>query len=147
MTGITSHGSAVVVRFLDGRVLKGTTNDFAPQKALFHLLSNDGPADRALAVPIGALKAVFFVRTFEGNPKYVEDRDLAQAKGQGRKILVTFADGETLGGFTTGYSKDKPGFFVIPVDPKSNNSRVFVVNSSVKKVRWADDPTATSNGV
>jgi hypothetical protein len=131
-------GSAVVVRFVDGRVLKGTTNDFAPQKPNFHITDRDKPAARAVDVPIRELKAVFFVRTYEGDPKRVEDRDLARAKGQGRKILVTFADGEVLGGFTTGYSKDKQGFFVIPVDPKSNNSRVFVVSAAVKTIAWAD---------
>ena len=51
---------------------------------------------------------------------------------------MTFADGELLCGFTTGYSRDKQGFFVIPVDPKANNSRVFVVTASAKQVEWAD---------
>ena len=134
----SSLGSAVVARFVDGRVLKGTTQDFSPHKPVLHLAVWDDPTARALAVPVGALKALFFVRTYEGDPKHVEDRDLAKAKGQGRKIAVTFADGEVLGGFTTGYSKDKQGFFVIPVDPKSNNSRVYVVTAAVKKVEWAD---------
>src|SRR4029453_10256077 len=101
MASINSNGSAVVARFLDGRLLKGTTHDFAPNKPVFHLLPHAAPAPRALEVLLSSLKAVFFVRTYEGNPKRVEDRNLAQAKGQGRKILVTFADGEVLGGFTT----------------------------------------------
>jgi len=146
MDTVSSSGSAVVARFVDGRVLKGTTHDFAPQKPIFHLSAWDDPRTKALAVPVGALKALFFVRTYEGNPKHVEDRDLAKARGQGRKILVTFADGEVLGGFTTGYSKDKQGFFVIPVDPKANNSRVYAVTASVKKVEWADTPVPARAG-
>ena len=137
---ISSLGSAVVARFLDGRVLKGTTQDFSPHKPAFHLAVWDEPTARALAVPVGALKALFFVHTYEGNPKHVEDRDFAKAKGQGRRIVVTFADDEVLGGFTTGYSKDKQGFFVIPIDPKTNNSRVYVVTAAVKKVEWANAP-------
>lgn len=137
-----SVGSAVVVRYVDGRVLKGTTHDFAPLKSNFHLTDRDKPTARAVDVSIGELKAVFFVRTYDGNSKHVETRDLAHAKGQGRKILVTFTDGEVLGGFTTGYSKDKQGFFVIPVDPNSNNSRVYVVTTAVKKVEWADATAA-----
>lgn len=133
-----SLGSAVIARFVDGRVLKGTTHDFAPNKPVFHLSAWDDPTARAIAVPVGALKALFFVRTFEGNAKHVEDRDIAKARGQGRKIIVTFVDGEVIAGFTTGYSKDKQGFFVIPVDPKSNNARVFAVTSAVKKIQWAD---------
>ena len=132
--------SAVVARFVDGRVLKGTTHDFAPHKPVFHLCVRDDPSARALAVPIGSLKALFFVRSFEGNPKHVDDRDIEHAKGTGRKIVVTFKDDEVLSGLTTGYSKDKQGFFVIPVDPASNNSRVYVVAASVKKVAWADAP-------
>jgi len=139
-------GSAVVVRYVDGRVLKGTTHDFAPLKPSFHLTDRDKPTARAVDISIGELKGVFFVRTYEGNSKHVEDRDLTHAKGQGRKILVTFADGEVLGGFTTGYSKDKQGFFVIPVDPRSNNSRIFVVTAAVKKVEWADVPVAVRAG-
>jgi len=138
MEPISNSGSAVVARFVDGRVLKGTTHDFAPHKPTFHLSVWGEPRAKALVVPIGALKALFFVRTYEGDAKHVDDRDLARARGQGRKIIVTFADGELLCGFTTAYSKDKQGFFVIPVDPKGNNTRVYAVTASVKKVEWAD---------
>lgn len=137
---ISSRGSAVVARFVDGRVLKGTTQDFSPHKPLFHLAIWDDPAARALTVPVGALKALFFVRTYEGDPKHVENHDFTHAKGQGRKILVTFFDGEVLGGFTAAYSKDKPGFFVIPADPATNNSRAYVVTAAVMKIEWADAP-------
>jgi hypothetical protein len=142
----SSSGSAVVARFADGRVLKGTTHDFAPNKANFHLSVWGEPTARALAIPVGALKALFFVRSYEGNPKHVEDHDFAKAKGQGRKIVVTFADGEVVSGFTTGYSKDKQGFFVIPADPQTNNSRVYVVTASVKRVEWADAPAPARVG-
>ena len=147
MDKIPSSGSAVVARFMDGRLLKGTTHDFAPQKPLFHLSPCDNPGTRAIPVTLRELKAVFFVRTFEGNPKHAEVRDLNDVNGQGRKIVVTFGDGEVLLGFTTGYSKDKPGFFVIPADPKSNNSRIFVVTSSIKDVAWADTPISVRTGV
>lgn len=146
MENVSISGSAVIARFLDGRVLKGTTHDFAPHKPMFHLSVLGDPTTKALAVPVGALKALFFVRTYEGDPEHVEDPNLPEVKGLGRKILVTFADGEILCGFTTGYSKDKQGFFVIPVDPKSNNSRVYAVSSSVKKVEWADAPAPTRVG-
>jgi hypothetical protein len=59
---------------------------------------------------------------------------------------VTFADGEVFGGFTTGYSKDKQGFFVIPVDPKTNNSRIYVVAAAVTKIEWAAGPAAGRPG-
>ena len=131
---------------MDGRLLKGTTQDFSPHKPSFHVTPSDDPTARATPIPMAGLKAVFFVRTYEGNPKHVENRDVAKAKGQGRKILVTFTDGEVLGGFTTGYNRDKQGFFVIPVDPNANNMRVYVVASSVKSIAFADAPAAAPVG-
>jgi len=142
MDTIRSSGSAVVARFLDGRVLKGTTHDFSPSKPVFHLHGVCDASARGLAVPLAALKALFFVKSYEGNSKHVEDLDIARAVGQGRRIVVTFTDDETVAGFTTGYAKDKQGFFVVPADPRSNNARIYVVTASVKKVAWADGPAA-----
>jgi hypothetical protein len=133
-----TSGSSVVARFMDGRVLKGTTHDFAPHKPIFHLSIWGEPNAKAITVPIGALKALFFVRSYEGDPKRIDDNNLAHAKGQGRKVMVTFNDGETICGFTSAYSKDKPGFFVTPADPKGNNTRVFVLTAGVRKVLFAD---------
>lgn len=140
MDAMTNTGSAIIARFLDGRVLKGTTHDFAPNKPAFHLHGMSDAAARGLTVPISALKAVFFVKSFEGDPKHVESLDVARAAGQGRKIIVTFVDDEVVAGFTTGYARDKQGFFVVPADPRSNNARIYVVTASVKKVAWADAP-------
>jgi hypothetical protein len=133
-----NEGRLVVARFLDGRVLKGTTHDFRPDKAIFHLYPWGEEVARGVTVPVGALKAVFFVKTYEGDPKHEESKSFETAKGQGRKILVTFADGEVVAGFTTAFAPGKQGWFVIPVDPGSNNSRVYVVASSVRKIEWAD---------
>ena len=142
MDTLKTSGSSVVARFVDGRVLKGTTHDFAPNKPAFHLHGVCDATARGLVIPIGALKALFFVKSFEGDPKHVEELDMAKAAGQGRKIVVTFLDDEVVAGFTTGYARDKQGFFVVPADPRSNNARIYVVTSSVKRVAWADAPQA-----
>ncbi len=138
----SASGSLVVARFVDGRVLKGTTQDFAPNKSVFHLCVWGDASARGIAIPIGALKGLFFVKTFDGDKKHVEDLDIAKAKGQGRRIVVTLRDGEVIAGFTTGYAKDKQGFFVIPGDPASNNARIYLVTAAIKKVEWADVPSA-----
>lgn len=142
MDANTLGGSAVVARFLDGRVLKGTTHDFAPAKPAFHLHGVCDAAEHGLVVPVGSLKALFFVKSYEGNAKHVEDLDVASAVGQGRRIIVTFVDDEVVSGFTTGYARDKQGFFMVPADPQSNNARIYVVTASVKKIAWADSPIA-----
>lgn len=131
-------GRSVVARFLDGRVLKGTTHDFAPQKTSFHLFSWGEEETRGVTIPVGALKALFFVKSYAGNPGHSERRSFDEAKGQGRRVLVTFADGETLAGFTTTFAPGKQGWFLIPVDPDSNNTRIYVVASSVRKIEWVD---------
>jgi hypothetical protein len=49
---------------------------------------------------------------------------------------VVFQDGETLVGTTQGYDPTRPGFFVIPADPASNNDRCFVVTRATKTVSF-----------
>ena len=39
-TPAAATGSLVVARFLDGRTVKGTTQDFAPAKERFHIFPN-----------------------------------------------------------------------------------------------------------
>ena len=129
-------GNQVVAHFQDGRVLKGTTQDFAPLKPSFHLFVDGDETGKPLTVPLGALKGLFFVKTYEGNRDREARYDFEQAKQQGRRIEVTFKDGETIKGFTMGYSKDKQGFFLIPADPEGNNLRVFIVNAATSKVEF-----------
>ena len=117
--------SRVVARFRDGRIMKGTTTNFSPTRGLFHLTGAQG---KTVEISLGELKAVFFVKTFEGNPGYTEKRQFDLARMYGRKVCCTFPDGEVLTGYTQGFAPDRQGFFVIPSDPQSNNERVFVVN-------------------
>src|SRR5437762_8105831 len=56
----------VVARFLDGRMLNGTTQDFFPNRPTFHVLPMDGGS--GLEVRCSQLKALFFVKSFEGDP-------------------------------------------------------------------------------
>jgi hypothetical protein len=112
----------VVVRYADGRVLKGFTQDFFPNKDRFHLHPVEGTPGKGIEIRIRDLKAVFFVRDFDGNPKYNERKShLADEKFQGRIVEVTFADGEILVGSTLGYDPKRQGFFLFPRDSESNN--------------------------
>ena len=49
---------------------------------------------------------------------------------------MTFKDGEVLVGSTQGYQQDRPGFFLVPADPRSNNDRIYVVTTAVEKVSF-----------
>jgi hypothetical protein len=125
----------VVIRYSDGRTIKGYTNDFFPNKPSFHVAS--GPSDKGVEVLVSELKAVFFVRNFDGNPEYDEHRGFKEGKAvQGRKILMTFKDGEMLSGSVLGYDPNRSGFFLVPSDPGSNNIRVFVVQDAVDQLEF-----------
>jgi hypothetical protein len=127
----------VVVRYAEGQALKGYTPDFHPSRPHFSFQSTPaGLPDDTVVVPLVRLKAVFFVRDFDGNPDYVERKDLGGELQRGRRVEVTLNDDEVIVGTTLNYRSDGQGFFVTPVDPNTNNIRVFVVANSVRQVRF-----------
>ena len=86
-------------------------------------------------IEVEQLKAFFLVKDFEGNKNYDEDyKD--EIAGTGRKIMVKFSDGESIIGYTLGYSPDRQGFFMTPADSNSNNQRIFVVKSASEKIEF-----------
>jgi hypothetical protein len=121
----------IIIRYADGKIIRGTTEDFFPNKDIFHAIDKNNA--ELHEIKIKDLKAVFFVKSFEGNPKY-QDRDDIERVGFGRKMRVIFKDGETLVGYTQGYSPDRAGFFLFPSDPNSNNDKAFVVTAATDKV-------------
>ena len=128
----------IVVHHQDGRLTKGITNDFFPDKDLFHLVPvNVAPGSKALELRTTELKAVFFVKEFGGNPDYIDRKEFDPAKSViGRKIKVVFKDGDLMVGTTLGYQPDRSGFFVVPADSQSNIERCFVVTSATEEVSF-----------
>jgi hypothetical protein len=124
-----------VVAFLDGRRLKGYLFNFSALKESFRLFPN-GPAQQQSGSDIFLkdLKAIFFVRDFAGNPDYDETPSDDGPK-HGRKVVVTFKDGEELSGATEAYNPQKLGFFMFPLGKNSNNLRIFVINRNIRQVK------------
>ena len=126
----------VVARFVKGKVLKGTTQDFFPNRAGFHLSPMDGGP--TVEVLCRELKAVFFVKDFAGNPDRRDPRGFIAGPGEtshGKKIAVLFKDGELICGYTLSYAPDRPGFFMTPADASSNSLRIYVQVSSAAQVK------------
>lgn len=123
----------VVIHSVQGEIKKGETTDFFPNKDVFHLTKQDTAAMEKINVK--DLKAIYFVKDLSGNSTYKEKNDVERA-GLGRKIKVQFSDGEIQIGYTQGYAPGRPGFFVVPCDPDSNNLRVFVVTTATAKVEF-----------
>jgi hypothetical protein len=132
----------IVARFADGRILKGFTSDFAPDKKLFHL---SGMTDHQVEiVNVDKLKAVFIVKDWGGNPEHRESSDFDESHtvGYGSRLKVVFKDGEEFFGVGMGYNPDRIGFFMTPCDPNSNIVRAFVVNDFVDHIEKLQAPTS-----
>jgi len=127
-----------IVRYMDGRILKGYTQDFYPDKPIFHLqLVDVNLGGEVVEIDLQELKAVFFVRDFAGKPEYREQKvSVGERRRTGRMVEVTFNDGEVLVGSTLSYDSKRPGFFLYPADPQSNNLSVFVISKEVRQVRF-----------
>ncbi len=133
-TAASGAWQKVVARFRDGRLVRGYTADFHPSKPQLHL-STEPNSSNTLFLQIATLKALFFVRDFKGDRMRVDRHEFGAAP-HGRKVAVTFHDGETLLGSTLGYRGEGNGFFVHPADPQSNNLRVFVAPGSTREVKF-----------
>lgn len=135
-SAVTTGWQKIVVRYREGLLLKGFTHDFHPSRAHFSLWPTlNASSTERVVIPFSRLKAVFFVRDFDGNPRYTDSRTLSR-RLNGRVIEVTFQDNEVLVGSTLSYRPDRIGFFVLPADEGTNNQRVFVVANAVRHVRF-----------
>ena len=133
----------VVAHALNGKLLKGTTQDFFPNRPLFHVQPPDG--SKPVEVRCKALKAAFFVKSFDGDSTRRDIAGFLSGPGetaQGMKIAVRFKDGELLCGYSLTYSADREGFFMFPADPSSNNIRIYVMVGATEEVKTG--PTAES---
>lgn len=133
----------VVLRFRDGKILKGHLSSFSDESKVINI---DDSVGAGMNISSEELKAIFFVKSFEGDKEYRERKAYSRKDSKGRKIYVRFTDNEALFGYLENdmprekgfylFKRDdrKTGFFVLPVDDASNNIKVFVFNSAVKDV-------------
>jgi hypothetical protein len=139
----------VVAHKKSGQVVKGyaelampldsSGNPASPATA-FPPSINVAPADhsRPVAIPLGTLKALFFVKTFEGDAAYAETKFFnPEPNIQGLWVHLTFEDGEVTEGIVHNGLEilNDPGFLMKPPDPQSNNNAVYVMKSALTKFR------------
>lgn len=122
----------IVVHNKRGRIIKGRVFNFSPNQPGFEILPLDGELRE---VRFEDLKAVFFVRDFEGDADYNEHKAfVAEPDHYKCHIEVRFTDGEVLVGATMNEA-GQYGFFLFPPDEKSNNLGLFCVSAAVESVR------------
>jgi len=135
-------GKKVIVKFKDGKILRGWTANISPNKEVFHLYRTEEFREKGekdiVEIKLSFLKVVFFVKSHKGNKNYEKVRTFeGQPKitPSQRKIIVTCSDDEKIYGTTLGYNPNKKGFFIYPIDPEDNNERIFIIQESVKSVK------------
>ncbi len=125
----------VVAHFKDGKTQRGYTQDFRPEAETFHLLPSEG-GGIPTTIRLEDLKALFYVKDYGAMRRQVDRARRFGPPEQGQKTIIEFRDGETIWGYTEEYSPNGRGFFFIPADPQENNTRIYIVNSSVKQIRF-----------
>ncbi len=136
------NNERVVARFKASKLVKGYLKSFSDDSGA--VIVEDTKSRAEHSIPVEDLKAVFFVKSFEGSSLYRERKIYGIRENIGRKVYLKFYDGESLVGFLEekvppekilNLTKPDPntkGFYMIPVDADCNNNRVFAVWNSIK---------------
>lgn len=128
----------VVVHTVNGEILKGYTGDFSKDRPAFLLTTEDNNIRINQKVELKDLKAVFFVKSFEGNFLHKTLHTFDDLTGYGKKVMLKFRDGERFYGRVEVLRPDDPGFFIYPLDGESNTIRAFVLKDFITDVRLLD---------
>ena len=125
----------VVAHYLDGSLVKGVSLNVDPGRPSCHVQTRE---QGMVEVKLADLKALFYVRSFEGDPTHEEVNRLEPDDSRrigARVVEVEFRDGEKLVAITPHYPPTRNLFFVLPADRKSNNERVLVNQAACTGVR------------
>lgn len=130
----------VVIRYAEGTLLRGYVSS-ADEAALW-----SGQAESAVVQTIDGkraeirpeeIKAVFFVKSFEGSPDYSEFKVFTnRPSGKGVWVRVHFQDGEIMEGVAPNClnTYTKSAFYMTPPDPGSNNQAVLVSKQYLREM-------------
>jgi hypothetical protein len=112
----------VVVHTLEGQVKRGVLEDADLAAPALALAAQ--PGDAAEEIATESVKAIFFMLS-PGE---------AAPPAQGKKVRVTFRDGRQVAGFSPEYREDGAGFFMVPVDTRTNTGRIWVYRAALRQV-------------
>lgn len=126
----------MVVRYKDGRREYGITYALNLRESGFHLdlVTPDGtPLEKTIPIQFDELKAVFIVKSFDGN--YDKRLRHKEWNAEGEKLVVEFQDGEVIHGTTLlHYDAREPRFNLVPDEQETNNLSIIVERTAVKGI-------------
>lgn len=128
----------VVARLLNGSIMKGYIDNFSQYDDMV-VIEDEEPQSHEFRIE--EVKALFFVKTFEGDKAHKDKKSFMGTSYTGKRAYIKFKDGESVMGYIEGdvpwqkgfflESKRGKGFFLKPVDIEGNNIKIFVVGTSV----------------
>ncbi len=123
----------VVVRLKDKTLLKGTISNFSQSLDSFEVELLNGNLE---IVDIDNIKAIFFVKSFEGNKKH-QYKYKDELLWEGEKLSLTFADGEKVVGYTQHLDFiSNRGLLITPADVNGNNKHIFASKSAINSMSF-----------
>lgn len=135
----------MVAHLRDHKLVKGyvlslpvkTLDDLVKQEPVTlprTLIVRSEPSQRQVRIRLASLKALFFVKSFEGRKDFKEVKFFETYPPiEGLWVRLHFFDKE----FTEGVVRNcldllmNPGFYLKPPDPQSNNEVIYVVKASL----------------
>lgn len=134
----------VVAHFLDSRIVKGTSADIDPGKPRCHIHM---PDRQVIEVDLATLKALYLVKNLAGRPDYQEAQEPNPSDVRLRgshQVELRFADGERLTGLMNAFPPVRQFFWVLPIDPASNNIRMLVNREALLSIHSTDETSAVA---
>ena len=131
---LTSTRKRVVVRKLDKGLVKGFLDLKGYLTDDLEVLDREG---RLVHVPMPAVKGVFFVKDFDGNPDRAERKIFrSRPRLAGLWVRMTFKDSEVLEALLPNnlLDLDPLGYLVTPPDVYSNNLRIFIPRTALTEM-------------
>ena len=130
----SSTRKRVVVRKLDKGLIKGFLDPKGYLASDIEVLDREG---RLVRIPMSAIKGVFFVRDFDGNPDRAERKIFrSRPRLAGLWVRMTFKDTEVLEALLPNnlLEVDPLGYLVTPPDVYSNNLRIFIPRTALTEM-------------
>lgn len=131
-------GRKLVLRFRNKKIVKGTTYKLDPHSLGFYLVPLEPQGDEErMYVHFSDLKAIYFVRDFEG--KFDSSEAVQDYPAEGQEARVAFEDGEIIEGRTLHHFDPAClRFFLAPKEKRGNNISVLVERSALKGLEIGD---------